>query len=147
MVKPCDQSESPPRRSQLHSQGYFTIAETAEDGQTAGCSRRNVIRGNNNITKEVGLIVKYAGHKLIIRRQQYNQCRNTQYCLTCNYQSIVNTSSPCRSSAPNIEISVAGLAIVAIPVIVNAVRVLGMYTSNTMYSIRRIEYIVLIFFK
>ena len=70
--KPCNQSESPPPRSQLHSQGYFTIAETAEDGQTAGCSRRNVIRGNNNITKEVGLIIKYVGHKLIIRRQQYN---------------------------------------------------------------------------
>ena len=70
--KPCNQSESPPPRSQLHSQGYFTIAETAEDGQTAGCSRRNVIRGNNNITKEVGLIIKYVGHKLIIRIQQYN---------------------------------------------------------------------------
>ena len=53
--KLCNQSELPPPRSQLHSQSFFTIAETAEDGKTAGCSRRNVIRGNNNITTEVGL--------------------------------------------------------------------------------------------
>ena len=26
--KPCNQSESPPPRLQLHSQGYFTIEET-----------------------------------------------------------------------------------------------------------------------
>ena len=70
MGEPCNRSDSPPPRSQLHSQGYSTIAETAEDDQTDGCSRINVIRGNNNITKQV--VIKYVGHTLIIRRLQYN---------------------------------------------------------------------------
>ena len=42
--KLCDQSGSSPLRSQLLSQVYVIIAETAEDGHTAGCSRRYVIR-------------------------------------------------------------------------------------------------------
>ena len=37
-------------------------------------------------------------------------------------------------------ISVAGLAIVAIPVNINAVSVLDMHTNNTMSSICHIEY-------
>ena len=51
--KLCDQIGSSPLRSQLHSPVYFNIAETAEDGHTAGCSRRYVIRRNNKIAKEV----------------------------------------------------------------------------------------------
>ena len=70
------QSRSSPLRSQLHSQGYFNIAETAEDGHrpTAGCSRRHVIRRNNNITKEVIIKYIYLGHKLI----KSELCRITQ---------------------------------------------------------------------
>ena len=36
MGQPCNEIESPPPRSELHSQGYFTVAETVEDVKLPG---------------------------------------------------------------------------------------------------------------
>ena len=62
MGKPCNQSELPPPRSQLHSQSCFTIDETAEDGKLPGAVEEMPLE----VITMLEVIIKYAGHTLII---------------------------------------------------------------------------------
>ena len=72
-----------------------------------------------------------------------NKCSRSIINMVGQFQS--NSTDMLLSRADTVELQALHVCVLCSAVRVNGVRILEMYTRNTIYSIRRIEYIVLIF--